>query len=70
MTSLRYRTSDTTPNPQWFTRVSVKPSVREGGLYAWDETVTSNAAEVPLGQGMELKSTYNFPIATQMASNF
>jgi len=70
MTSLRYRTSDTTPNPQWFTRVSVKPSVREGGLYAWEETVTSNAAEVPLGQGMELEATYDFPIATQMASNF
>jgi hypothetical protein len=70
MSSLRYRTSNTSPNPQWFTRVSVKPSVRESALYSWDETVTSNAAEVPSGQGMELKATYDFPIATQMASNF
>jgi hypothetical protein len=70
MSSLRYRTSNTSPNPQWFTRVSVKPSVRDIALYSWDETVTSNAAEVPSGQGMELKATYDFPIATQMASNF
>jgi hypothetical protein len=70
MSSLRYRTSNTSPNPQWFTRVSVKPSVRDIALYSWDETVTSNVAEVPLGQGMELEATYDFPIATQMASNF
>jgi hypothetical protein len=70
MSSLRYRTSNTSPNPQWFTRVSVKPSLRDIALYSWEETVTSNAAEVPLGQGMELKATYDFPIASQMASNF
>jgi hypothetical protein len=70
MSSLRYRTSNTSPNPQWFTRVSVKPSLRDIALYSWDETVTSNAAEVPSGQGMELEATYDFPIATQMASNF
>jgi hypothetical protein len=70
MSSLRYRTSNTSPNPQWFTRVSVKPSLLDNALYSWDETVPSNAAEVPSGQGIELKTTYNFPIATQMASNF
>jgi hypothetical protein len=70
MSSLRYRTSITTPNPQWFTRVSVKPSMRDMALYSWDETVTSNDVEVPLGQGMELQATYDFPIATPMASSF
>ena len=70
MSSLRYRTSNTSPNPQWFTRVSVKPSLRDIALYSWEETVTSNAAEVPSGQRMELKATYDFPIASQMASNF
>jgi hypothetical protein len=70
MSSLRYRTSNTSPNPQWFTRVSVKPSLRDIALYSWEETVTSNAAEVPSSQGMELKATYDFPIASQVASNF
>jgi hypothetical protein len=70
MSSLRYRTSNTSPNPQWFTRVSVKPSLRESALYSWDEIVTSNDLEVPLGQGMELQATYDFPIASQRSSNF
>jgi hypothetical protein len=67
MSSLRYRTSNTSPNPQWFTRVSVKPSLRDIALYSWDEIVTSNDLEVPLGQGMELEATYDFPIARGVA---
>lgn len=70
LSSLRYRTSNTTPNPQWFTRVSVKPSVLDTALYSWAETVTSNDAEIPLGKGMDLKATYDFPVASQIAPNF
>ena len=70
MSSLRYRTSNTSPNPQWFTRVSVKPSMRDMALYSWDETVTSNDVEVPLGQGMKLQATYDFPVASQIVPNF
>jgi hypothetical protein len=70
MSSLRYRTSNTSPNPQWFTRVSVKPSARDIALYSWDEIVTSNDAEIPSGQGMKLQATYDFPVASQTAPNF
>jgi hypothetical protein len=70
MSSLRYRTSNTTPNPQWFTRVSVKPSTRDIALYSWDEIVTSNDAEVPSGQGMKLQATYDFPLASKTVPNF
>jgi hypothetical protein len=70
ISSLRYRTSNTSPNPQWFTRVSVKPSTRDIALYSWDEIVTSNDAEVPSGQGMKLQTTYDFPVASQMVPNF
>jgi hypothetical protein len=70
MSSLRYRTSNTSPNPQWFTRVSVKPSARDIALYSWDEIVTSNDAEIPSGQDMKLQATYDFPVASQTAPNF
>jgi hypothetical protein len=70
MSSLRYRTSNTTPNPQWFTRVSVKPSTQDIALYSWDEIVTSNDAEVPSSQGMKLQATYDFPVASKTVPNF
>jgi hypothetical protein len=70
MSSLSYRTSNTSPNPQWFTRVSVKSSTRDVALYSWEEIVTSNDAEVPSGQGMKLQATYNFPVASQVTPNF
>ena len=61
LSSLRYRASNTTPNPQWFTRISVFPNKQDAFSYGWNEIVTSQNQEVPNGQGMKREAQYLFP---------
>ncbi len=61
LSSLRYRSSISTPNPQWFARISVLPGNASGVPYLWNELVTSSAQQIPNGEGMNLAGSYSFP---------
>lgn len=61
LSSLRYRSSISTPNPQWFSRVSLLPGDTFGVSYLWNELVTSGPEKVPNGHGMKRVGSYTFP---------
>ncbi|MEY3805394.1 MAG: hypothetical protein RIR69_206 [Actinomycetota bacterium] len=69
LSSLRYRSSNSNPNPQWFTRISVLPGNASGVPYLWNELVTSNDEQVPNGEGMKLAGSYTFPIRGPITSD-
>lgn len=69
LSSLRYRSSNSTPNPQWFSRISLFPQSGTALPYSWNEVVTSKDQHVPNGQAMTLESTYSFPTTGSFTSN-
>jgi hypothetical protein len=69
LSSLRYRSSNLAPNPQWFSRISLFPDNTSSSIYTWNEIVTSNDRHVPNGAGMTLESTYTFPTSGPWSTN-
>lgn len=62
LSSLRYRTTSTSPTERFFTRVSLLPATSNSINTEWDEIATTSTVEVPHTQAMTPLDTYSFPI--------